>query len=113
MRLAAAPCPQLKYRLTERHGSGQPMEPCGTALVLLGLGPVGGAFLLWDIGMKRGHIALLGVLSYTSPILSTGLLVVCGLVHPSARLALTSTLAIHVADGTSFSPLILGGHDTS
>ena len=39
------------------------------------LGPVGAAFLLWDIGMKKGNVPLLGVLSYASPIISTGLLV--------------------------------------
>lgn len=56
------------------------------ALVLLGLGPVGGAFLLWDIGMKRGHIATLGVLSYAGPVLSTVLLVFAGLSPASAQL---------------------------
>jgi drug/metabolite transporter (DMT)-like permease len=49
------------------------------ALAALGLGPVGAAFLLWDIGMKRGDIATLGVLSYASPILSTLLLIALGL----------------------------------
>ena len=49
------------------------------ALVGLGLGPVGAAFLLWDIGMKQGNVPLLGVLSYASPIISTGLLVALGL----------------------------------
>ncbi|HJU30095.1 MAG TPA: DMT family transporter, partial [Hyphomicrobiaceae bacterium] len=39
------------------------------ALLGLGLGPVGAAFLLWDIGMKTGNVPLLGVLSYASPIL--------------------------------------------
>ena len=45
------------------------------ALAGLGLGPVGAAFLLWDIGMKNGDVSLLGVLSYASPIVSTVLLV--------------------------------------
>jgi drug/metabolite transporter (DMT)-like permease len=56
------------------------------ALLLLGLGPVGGAFLLWDIGMKRGHIATLGVLSYAGPVLSTLLLVIAGLSPASPQL---------------------------
>jgi drug/metabolite transporter (DMT)-like permease len=47
----------------------------------LGLGPVGIAFYLWDAGMKRGHLRLLGVLSYATPILSTVLLVLLGLGH--------------------------------
>ncbi len=57
-----------------------------TALVAMGLGPVGGAFLLWDIGMKRGRVATLGVLSYASPVLSTLLLVLLGLSQGSASL---------------------------
>lgn len=57
-----------------------------TALLAMGLGPVGGAFLLWDIGMKRGRVATLGVLSYASPVLSTLLLVLLGLSQGSASL---------------------------
>jgi drug/metabolite transporter (DMT)-like permease len=33
------------------------------ALVGLGLGPMGAAFLFWDVGMKKGNVPLLGVLS--------------------------------------------------
>ena len=58
-----------------------------TALIALGAGPVGAAFLLWDIGMKRGNVPLLGVLSYASPVLSTGLLVVIGLAQAGWPLA--------------------------
>ncbi|RTL65104.1 MAG: DMT family transporter [Hyphomicrobiales bacterium] len=64
-----------------------PAEPAQwMALLLLGLGPVGGAFLLWDIGMKRGHIETLGVLSYAGPVLSTLLLVITGLSPASPQL---------------------------
>jgi drug/metabolite transporter (DMT)-like permease len=49
------------------------------ALLGLGIGPVGAAFLLWDAGMKHGNVPLLGVLSYASPIISTGLLAWLGL----------------------------------
>ncbi len=49
------------------------------ALVLLGLGPVGLAFYLWDIGMKKGDIQLLGVASYAAPLLSTLILVLAGI----------------------------------
>jgi len=48
------------------------------AVVGLGLGPVGAAFFLWDIGVKRGDIQGLGVLSYVSPLLSTILLLFFG-----------------------------------
>lgn len=33
-----------------------------SALIALGLGPVGAAFFLWDIGMKNGDVSLLGAL---------------------------------------------------
>lgn len=46
---------------------------------LLGLGPVGGAFYVWDIGMKKGDIKLLGTLSYATPLLSTLMLIIFGL----------------------------------
>ncbi len=45
------------------------------AVALLGLGPVGLAFFLWDLGVKRGDIQLLGVASYAAPLLSTFALV--------------------------------------
>jgi drug/metabolite transporter (DMT)-like permease len=49
------------------------------ALVALGLGPVGIAFYLWDRGVKRGELRLLGVASYATPLLSTALLALLGL----------------------------------
>ena len=52
------------------------------ALVVMGLGPTGAAFLLWDRGTKRGDIALLGSLSYLAPLLSTLLLVLAGRAQP-------------------------------
>ncbi|MEH6403548.1 MAG: EamA family transporter [Sneathiella sp.] len=48
------------------------------AVAGLGIGPVGAAFFLWDIGVKKGDIQGLGVLSYLSPLLSTLLLVAFG-----------------------------------
>lgn len=47
--------------------------------IMLGLAPVGGAFYVWDIGMKKGDIKLLGSLSYATPLLSTLLLLIFGL----------------------------------
>ncbi|MFD1623531.1 DMT family transporter [Azospirillum griseum] len=49
------------------------------ALLLLGLGPVGAAFFVWDHGVRHGDIRALGALSYLAPLLSTLLLVACGL----------------------------------
>ena len=45
------------------------------AVLGLGIGPVGGAFFLWDRGMKHGDIQTLGVLS---PLLSTLILLAVG-----------------------------------
>ena len=68
------------------------------ALVGLGLGPVGAAFLLWDIGMKGGNVPLLGVLSYASPILSTGAVgAVAVSPQPTWSLALACALMVLAA----------------
>lgn len=48
------------------------------AVILLGLGPAGGAFFVWDIGVKHGHIQVLGAVSYTIPLMSTLLLIAAG-----------------------------------
>ncbi len=64
------------------------------ALLALGLGPVGVAFYVWDIGMKRGDIRLLGVASYATPVLSTLLLVMAGYAEPSMTLALACGLIV-------------------
>ena len=53
------------------------------AVLLLGLGPVGAAFYLWDIGCKRGDVRLLGVAAYAAPVLST-LILVCGGYAPAS-----------------------------
>lgn len=70
----------------------QTMWPLSLSLwfgvVLLGLGPVGLAFVVWDYGMKHGNVALLGSLSYLAPLISTVLLLVWG------EGALTTTMAI-------------------
>ena len=51
-------------------------------LAVMGLGPVGAAFWLWDRGTKRGDLPLLGTLSYAAPVLSTGLLLAAGRAEP-------------------------------
>ena len=48
------------------------------AVLGLGLGPVGAAFFVWDIGVKNGDIRALGAAAYGAPLLSTVLLVVYG-----------------------------------
>lgn len=48
------------------------------ALIALGLGPAGGAFFLWDWGLKRGNVRALGGIAYTAPLSSTILLIALG-----------------------------------
>lgn len=47
-------------------------------IALLGLGPVGGAFYLWDMGLKRGNRQLLASLSFSAPLISAVALAVAG-----------------------------------
>ena len=62
------------------------------AILLLGLGPVGLAFFIWDIGVKHGNIALLGTLSYLAPLLSTLILIATGAAQASWSIALACIL---------------------
>ncbi|HTK01154.1 MAG TPA: DMT family transporter [Bordetella sp.] len=64
------------------------------AILLLGLGPTGLAFLAWDYATKHGHLALLGPLSYLAPLLSTLLLVVTGETPATLTLLLAALLII-------------------
>jgi drug/metabolite transporter (DMT)-like permease len=48
------------------------------AIAALGLGPVGLAFYVWDIGVKKGDIQVLGAASYAAPLLSTSVLIASG-----------------------------------
>ncbi|MCP4936159.1 MAG: EamA family transporter [bacterium] len=64
------------------------------AVLLLGLGPVGGAFYFWDAGMKRGDVRLLGVLSYFVPLLSMLLLITAGISSPDPLIWVAAALII-------------------
>ncbi len=55
-----------------------PDTPTLLAATLMGIGPVGAAFFLWDVGMKHGDPRLLGTLAYATPIASTLLLCLAG-----------------------------------
>jgi drug/metabolite transporter (DMT)-like permease len=43
-------------------------------VALCGLGPLGAAFFLWDMALKRGDVRQIGILSYITPLASTALL---------------------------------------
>ncbi len=47
-------------------------------ILLLGLGPVGAAFFLWDFACKQGDLRALGSLAYGVPLFSNGLLILAG-----------------------------------
>lgn len=55
-----------------------PSVPVWGSVILLGVGPVGIAFVLWDVGMKLGDPRLLGTLAYATPVASTVLLGAAG-----------------------------------
>jgi drug/metabolite transporter (DMT)-like permease len=62
------------------------------AVLALGLGPVGAAFFLWDVGMKRGDPRLLGTLAYAVPVASTLLLIAAGEGEMSLRVAVATLM---------------------
>ncbi len=55
-------------------------------VMLLGLGPVGGAFYLWDRGLKLGNRSLLASLSFAAPLISAVALAIAGLNHWSGEI---------------------------
>ena len=88
--LATAACAalaHLAFEATVIPDAGQAL-----AVVLLGLGPVGAAFFLWDVGMKRGDPRLLGTLAYAVPVASTLMLVLAGEGVFDARTALATLM---------------------
>ena len=71
-------------------------DPLGQ-LVVLGLGPMGTAFYLWDIAMKRGDPRVTGVLAYATPLLSTMLLLLVTGQPLTPALALAALLVVAAA----------------
>jgi drug/metabolite transporter (DMT)-like permease len=64
------------------------------AVLGLGLGPVGLAFYLWDIGVKKGDLRFLAVASYATPPLSTSILVLAGFAKAEWSLAIAASLIV-------------------
>ena len=69
-----------------------PSPAAWMAMIAMGIGPVGVAFALWDVGMKRGDPRLLGTLAFATPVLSTLLLTAAGLAPFTAVTVLASVL---------------------
>ncbi len=70
----------------------QPSTAQWLAMAASGVGPVGAAFYLCDIRVKRGDIRLLGVGSYGIPVASTLVLVMADHAEASVSLALACAL---------------------
>ena len=66
-------------------------------LAAMGLGPLGGAFYLWDAALKRGDARQIGVLSFLTPLLSTLALLWLRGEWPSASVALAAAMIIGAA----------------
>jgi len=76
------------------------------AVGALGAGPLGLAFYVWDVGVKRGDIQLLGTASYAAPVLSTLALAAAGEARLTASLALAAAL---IAGGAGLAALASRG----
>jgi drug/metabolite transporter (DMT)-like permease len=63
----------------------------------MGLGPLGAAFFLWDRALKLGDPRHIGILSYLTPLLSTGLLMLVSGRDFSPSIALAAVMIIGAA----------------
>jgi drug/metabolite transporter (DMT)-like permease len=66
-------------------------------LAAMGLGPLGGAFYLWDAALKRGDARQIGVLSFLTPLLSTLALLWVRSEVPSLSVVLAAAMIIGAA----------------
>ena len=66
-------------------------------LLMLGLGPLGAAFFLWDKALKLGDVRQIGILSYLTPLASTLLLMQVSGRALSGSVALAAALIIGAA----------------
>ena len=69
-------------------------------VALCGLGPLGAAFFVWDMALKRGDARQIGILSYLTPLGSTALLL--------AVTGRTLTWSIGLAAGLIISAAVMG-----
>ncbi|MFD0667967.1 DMT family transporter [Ramlibacter sp. MAHUQ-53] len=66
-------------------------------VTLMGLGPLGAAFFLWDKALKQGDARQIGILSYITPLASTVLLMLVSGRQLSTSIALAAALIIGAA----------------
>lgn len=74
------------------------------AILFLGVGPTGLAFLAWDYATKHGNLPLIGALSYLAPLISTFLLVVTKQAPASPFIGLSAILVVGGAMLASYQP---------
>ncbi len=63
----------------------------------LGLGPLGGAFFLWDAALKRGDPRRIGLLAFLTPLLSTLLLMAVRHQPPNAPIVAATAMIVGAA----------------
>lgn len=63
-------------------------------LILLGLGPLGGAFYFWDAALKIGDPRRIGLLAFLTPLLSTTLLLLVSARPLSWQLVIATVLIV-------------------
>jgi len=63
-------------------------------IALMGLGPLGAAFFLWDAALKRGDARHIGLLSFLTPLLSTLLLLAVRGERPSATVGIAAAMIV-------------------
>jgi len=66
-------------------------------LVLMGVGPLGASFFLWDTALKRGDARQIGILSYITPLASTALLMLVSGQPLTLTIGLAAVLIIGAA----------------
>jgi len=79
-------------------------------LLVLGIGPLGGAFYLWDAALKIGDPRRIGLLAFLTPLLSTALLVVVSGNSLSWQLLLATGL---IVGGALLGPRASSGSKTN
>ncbi|MGL4635285.1 MAG: DMT family transporter [Beijerinckiaceae bacterium] len=57
---------------------------------LLAAGPAGGAFFAWDYGLRHGNAALLSVLGFAAPLISTAMLIAAGFADATLQVVISA-----------------------
>jgi drug/metabolite transporter (DMT)-like permease len=85
----------LCHALLEAHASLSARD--WLLVTACGLGPLGAAFFLWDMALKRGDARQIGILSYITPLASTALLMLVTQRPLSWTIALAAFLILSAA----------------